>query len=253
MVATIDLPAFSETLHRLYSITDAAEFPRKLMELTSGLLRSTHISFDQINLATGEVLNVFDREIPMDHKEFMVRWRTHCHEHPGIAYLQKGGAATVFKITDFMSQRQFRQTGLYREIFQPMDATHQLGVILPVPGWVIGMAVNRDRDFTVEECELMAMLHPHIVQAFQNAQLVTSLRGRPVVRDHTPWRRHGFTRRECDVLQWLIAGKRNTEIATILSISRHTVKTHVERILARLGAETRTAAAELARRLLGER
>jgi DNA-binding CsgD family transcriptional regulator len=90
------------------------------------------------------------------------------------------------------------------------------------------------------------MLHPHIVQAFQNAQLITSLRGGPTIRDFTPWRRHGLTRRKCEVSQWMSVGKRNSEIATILGINPRTVKTHVERILGRRNAETRTEAAQIA-------
>lgn len=53
----------------------------------------------------------------------------------------------------------------------------------------------------------------------------------------------GITRREADVLQWIIQGKRDSEIAAILSISIRTVHHHVASILNKLGVETRTAAA----------
>ena len=49
--------------------------------------------------------------------------------------------------------------------------------------------------------------------------------------------------REREVLEWLGQGKGNAEIGVILDISTHTVKRHVERILAKLGAENRFAAA----------
>jgi DNA-binding CsgD family transcriptional regulator len=49
--------------------------------------------------------------------------------------------------------------------------------------------------------------------------------------------------REREVLEWLGQGKANSEIGVILGISTHTVKRHVERILAKLGAENRYAAA----------
>ncbi len=52
-----------------------------------------------------------------------------------------------------------------------------------------------------------------------------------------------LTCREREVLEWLGQGKANSEIAVILGISLHTVKRHVERILAKLGAENRYAAA----------
>ncbi len=56
----------------------------------------------------------------------------------------------------------------------------------------------------------------------------------------------GLAPRECEVLFWLAQGKRNSEIAIICRMTRHTAATHVRNILAALGAETRTAAAALA-------
>ena len=59
---------------------------------------------------------------------------------------------------------------------------------------------------------------------------------------------HGrLTPRETEVAHWLAEGKTNPEISTILGISRATVKVHVERILAKLSVENRTAAARLLR------
>ena len=52
-----------------------------------------------------------------------------------------------------------------------------------------------------------------------------------------------LTERETEVLRWLAAGKSNPEIAAILDLAPGTVKRHVEKVLAKLGAENRTAAA----------
>jgi DNA-binding CsgD family transcriptional regulator len=52
-----------------------------------------------------------------------------------------------------------------------------------------------------------------------------------------------LTAREREVLEWLGQGKSNGEIGIILGISTHTVKRHVERVLAKTGAENRYAAA----------
>ena len=52
-----------------------------------------------------------------------------------------------------------------------------------------------------------------------------------------------LTPRETEVLRWLGEGKSNSEIATILNLTVGTVKLHVERVLAKLNVENRTAAA----------
>ncbi len=58
-----------------------------------------------------------------------------------------------------------------------------------------------------------------------------------------------FTPRELEVVQLLAAGLTNKEIAQRLGITEHTVKFHVNAILGKLGAATRTEAAVQAARL----
>jgi len=55
-----------------------------------------------------------------------------------------------------------------------------------------------------------------------------------------------LTAREAEVLYWVVKGKINRDIADILGASPATVKKHLERIHAKLGVETRTAAAAMA-------
>ena len=61
------------------------------------------------------------------------------------------------------------------------------------------------------------------------------------VRDGEPV--SDLTSRELDVLRLVAAGKPNKEIATELDISERTARTHVSRILRKLGLSSRTQAA----------
>jgi DNA-binding CsgD family transcriptional regulator len=56
----------------------------------------------------------------------------------------------------------------------------------------------------------------------------------------------GLTKREAEVLFWVSHGKRNSEIGQILGARTRTIAKHVEKIFAKLGVETRTAAANVA-------
>ena len=58
-----------------------------------------------------------------------------------------------------------------------------------------------------------------------------------------------LTRRELEVLRLVAEGHSNKEIAFELDISDHTVKFHVNSILTKLGARSRTEAATTAARL----
>lgn len=62
-----------------------------------------------------------------------------------------------------------------------------------------------------------------------------------------PYAEGKLTRRETEVAEWLAEGKSNAEIGAILGVSPATIKVHVERILAKLGVENRTAAANVFR------
>lgn len=57
-----------------------------------------------------------------------------------------------------------------------------------------------------------------------------------------------LTERELEVLQHMAYGRRNGEIAGLLSVSEGTVKTHVHRILQKFGVEDRTQAVVIALR-----
>ena len=59
----------------------------------------------------------------------------------------------------------------------------------------------------------------------------------------------GISPRECEVLERMAAGSANKVIARELGISPNTVKTHVARLLEKLGAANRTEAIARAREL----
>jgi len=54
--------------------------------------------------------------------------------------------------------------------------------------------------------------------------------------------RLGLTRREAEVLLWIVHGKANRDIAEILDMKPRTVEKHLQQLYAKLGVENRTAA-----------
>lgn len=64
----------------------------------------------------------------------------------------------------------------------------------------------------------------------------------PVATVPTQNHRFGLTRRETAVLELLVAGQSNKEMARTLGVSPNTIKTHLANLYAKLGVQRRTQA-----------
>ncbi|HEY7478658.1 MAG TPA: response regulator transcription factor [Actinomycetota bacterium] len=82
-----------------------------------------------------------------------------------------------------------------------------------------------------------AVIHPQLTQKFiEEAQAASGEEQRP-----TP-----LSKREREILQKVADGSTTRQVATELGISPHTVKTHLERIFEKLGANDRAQAVAIA-------
>jgi DNA-binding NarL/FixJ family response regulator len=96
----------------------------------------------------------------------------------------------------------------------------------------------------------------YLLKGMTSEELFTTIREVHAGRSHIPAtiaerlaERMGteeLTPRESEVLEQIVTGKSNKEIATELTISEATVKTHINALLGKLGVEDRTQAATAA-------
>jgi len=239
----------SEALRILYAPASIGEFPSRVHQAFGHLINKICVSFDEIDIQTGVVSNSIDQAFPISDKELLERWTNVAMEHPGVRYYQSGGSLNALSVSGLVSQNKLRETAFYRDFWKVVGVRDQIFITLPVDKKIIGVGVNNDVIYSPDEVFLMELLQPHFVQAYRTHRIINSISAELNI-DYTPWRKRGLTRRECEVLRWLMDGKRNSEIAIILGMKPYTAKTHVERILEKLGVENRTAAAAMARRLL---
>lgn len=266
-----DLRALLDALDRLYASVDPAAFPAHLFAVLEELLPGIIASFDFADLATGRLeshitpsaVQVANR--PLGELESAVEallW-----QHPSMVHLAQVNPHAVVQPTDFVSWRQFSATEFYQECHRPLRLGCQIAAGVAWPGRAGGFTVNRPggRRFTDSEVELVRRLRPHVERSLAHSLTSADLRARlaaarwaapdasaPQAADFPAERllAHNLSLREAEVLRWLAEGKRDAEIARILGVSVRTVHTHVARVLAKLGVETRTAAAATAHRWL---
>jgi len=247
-----DVAAFVRVLEQIHVPVDPHGFPAQLMAAIQQIMPGALITFNEIDLRTG----AHRMETNFEFSD-LVNWSQRVDEliatdHPIVKHMRNGGTEHVLEITDFVTQRQWRQTRYYSEIFRPLQMEYQMGVLLPVEYHVVGMAINRDRKFTARERKLMEMAAPHVIQAHGAAKLFSRLKAEAQslkTQDLPDVVAQKLTPRERTVLHWVSEGKRDCEIATILGTQPSTVSRHVHHILQKLRVETRTSAARMARGL----
>jgi DNA-binding CsgD family transcriptional regulator len=170
----------------------------------------------------------------------------HIDEHPVIAHNARVPDPIPRKISDFLTDRQFRSLGLHFEFFRAFDINYQIALVMQHAGQqMIGIAANRAlSDFTERERTCLTLLRPHVVQAYRN--------GLKFERARAEFRRGldanadgGLTLRETEVLHWVASGKSNDDVARIIGATSATVKKHLEHIYDKLGVANRTAASAL--------
>jgi DNA-binding CsgD family transcriptional regulator len=101
----------------------------------------------------------------------------HMHEHPIIRRYQTTNRPEVLKLSDFLTLPELRCLGLYQEFFRRLNVDHVIVAPLPFrPPRQFGFALcRRGRDFSERERMLLALVAPHLAQAYRNAESASRL------------------------------------------------------------------------------
>lgn len=238
-----------ECLHAQDSLTT---FHLGVFKAIAGLVEDVEITMDRIPIVDGKLESRHTQEgfVTQEQQSLLVKLIPQNPMLPAVAH----GARGLMTITDFVTQREFERTGLYNEVWRPYNIRFEWAIPLELRGNVVMVTVNRGSRFLPDEVEKLRLLSPHLTRAHLKAQTLTRLQG---LASEVPrpelLRVLGLTMQESHIMHWLIQGKRNSEIASILSSKTRTVQKHVQNIFSKLGVETRTAAALLALENCAER
>jgi DNA-binding CsgD family transcriptional regulator len=162
----------------------------------------------------------------------------HLHEHPVLAHVQATGDGRARRISDFLSDRQFRSLGLYHDFYRRRGVDHQALIAAPAPGGgLIAVALNRQgHDLSSDDLELLDLLRIHVGQA----AAIALDPGSSATPDATANRL--LTRRQARVLQLVADGQSDRGIARTLGISTRTVQAHLQHSYRALDVTSRTEA-----------
>jgi DNA-binding CsgD family transcriptional regulator len=105
-------------------------------------------------------------------------FRQYAPEHPRFDHYRRTRDGHAYKLSDFLSQRQYHRLGLYNELYKVLETEYQMAILLPKQGTLLTAVVsNRSgTDFSERDRLILDQLRPHLVQAYRNAESVTKLR-----------------------------------------------------------------------------
>ena len=134
-----------------------------------------------------------------------------------------------------------------------IEASRQISARLPNTA-IVFLSMHSDESYVLKS--LKAGARAYLLKGMTSDELISTIRAVHAGKSHIPpaiaqrlAERMGteeLTPREFDVLEQIVHGKSNKEIATELDISEATVKTHINSLLGKLGVTDRTQAATAA-------
>jgi len=209
--------------------------PWEFMQILRDLFRCDLVEFDRTRPARQlfllEQIVSASREYrtgqPPDPDYWKLYWATDACNFPD----RTGALANVTKLSDFLSDRQWRASPINIE-FGDAALTREMSMYFPdEPGLTTRLMFWRGpgRDFSERDRLLLTLLRPHLIAAFRNAE-----RRRQMPAALTP--------RQLELLRYVAQGYTNAQVARRMGISEGTVRAHLNHIYDRLGVTSRTAA-----------
>ncbi|MEU6348384.1 LuxR C-terminal-related transcriptional regulator [Streptomyces sp. NPDC047072] len=174
--------------------------------------------------------------------------------HPIAGYYAGGGDRKVVAIDDVAGPGHWHRTPTYRTMHTLFDVDDQIALPLRAPaGAIRSFLLCRPPGERVTERDLLyaRRIQPLLVRVDSHLRELERLRTAAPDRPR-PQRRaaeHGLTPRELTVLSLLAEGLTADAVARRLSISPHTVNSHVERVYRKLGTTNRLTTVLVARDL----
>lgn len=226
-----------------------------LFETARDIVDCDHCGYHEVDLTLGRSVYIFsspdiERQLTKD----AALWKEFLPTHPVLERFRSAPDTPVMRLSDATDSRTLDRRGLGSALFRTVSTRNQVVLNLgsdPADGsgrdllpMMIGLPMNRSgSDFDDHDLAILAALQraarpilrrkraDYLIDLIDRSQLTPSLERNLMGM--------GLTQRQAEVAFWMLKGKSNTDIGTILDIGDQTVRHHSMAIFARLGAEGR--------------
>ena len=176
-----------QCIGELYEHDDLHSLKQRLPAIVARLVPADLILFNDFNLERRDAPAIYaaypeKTEIHVDQQTCDVIYE----EHPCIRHITKTKCVESLKVTDFMSQRQFRQTRLYSDAFRSLGVEYNMGfqVLEPELPEITSVSLVRLRptsDFSESDRLKLNLFREHAGRAYIHATQMAAWRAQATV------------------------------------------------------------------------
>lgn len=160
------------------------------------------------------------------------------------SWILRQSHSVVFRVTDFMDDSDRIETEVYKNCFKPYGLHYSLDLTISTKGQLLGdLSLYRaedEKDFSDEEIWYLRLLSDHLNSRFYvNKYGYLKIQKLGIGKIGNLIGRYGLTKREAEILQYVLEGKTNEQISEDLYISGNTLKKHLHNLYTKTGAVSR--------------
>lgn len=250
-LSTKDFQAILDIVHMVNEDQSEVEICRQVLAGLGALMGCESVGYARVELATGTPLSATHEPDTTDFSR-LPGFNVMFHQHPGFAAYRGGqmalGTSTV--LSDLADLRSLRRLPLYVDYYEPNMIRDQMFCLISQSGQQ-GAVLSFDRanrGFFHRDRAVGDLIKPHLIQAVARRRRVASLSAavRSLGRHANQIEQAGprlslLTSREREVVEQLVGGLTDREIARSLVISPRTVHKHLESIYRKVAVRNRAS------------
>jgi DNA-binding CsgD family transcriptional regulator len=183
-----DYETMLDCVGRLYECEGLELFPATALTEILRLVGAESSTFNYVAPSVPKVVAVARPEIPDEPKRTR-RFAQYLPQHAALSHFLATGNPGAFKLSDFLSERDYHALPLYQEFYREIEYEDQLTFMLFPPGAeLIGISLARSRrSFTERDRQILNLVRPHVARAYRHVERTALLqRGLRASQDGPP-------------------------------------------------------------------